>query len=168
MADYMGEHIIRYCKTIYEANRMWPGNGNIVFEEHKNVCSISTEDILYNFHHFKRLEEEKQREQEFKDNIDELQFLVRSFRNKDEFKKLLDFVGRHDYLAPYNAMLAQMQKPGATFIYNGQKWREFGRRPKVNSQNIIILKPFGPVQCVFDIGDTEIIPGMEQLAKKYE
>lgn len=56
-------------------------------------------------------------------------------------------------------MLVQMQKPGATFVFNGKKWKEYGRRPKVNAQKLIILKPFGPVQCVFDYGDTEEISG---------
>lgn len=166
LADYMGEEFIPYCKPVYEMLRSLSKGTNAVFEDYETVYPITTERILIHFKHFKRQQEEKQREREFKENIDELQFLVRSFRNKDEFKKLLDFVGRHDYLAPYNAMLVQMQKPGATFIFNGKKWREYGRRPKINAQCIIILKPFGPVQCVFDYGDTEIIPGMELLASK--
>ena len=86
-------------------------------------------------------------------------YLVRNYRNSIEFKKLLNFVGRFSYLAPYNAMPVQMQKPGATFVFNGKKWKEYGRRPKVNAQKLIILKPFGPVQCVFDYGDTEEISG---------
>ena len=86
-------------------------------------------------------------------------YLLRNYRNSIEFKKLLNFVGRFSYLAPYNAMLVQMQKPGATFVFNGKKWKEYGRRPKVNAQKLIILKPFGPVQCVFDYGDTEEISG---------
>ena len=86
-------------------------------------------------------------------------YLLRNYRNSIEFKKLLNFVGRFSYLAPYNAMPVQMQKPGATFVFNGKKWKEYGRRPKVNAQKLIILKPFGPVQCVFDYGDTEEISG---------
>lgn len=166
LTDYMGEEFIPYCKTVYEIFRCFPENTNLMFDKHEIVASTPVEQIRFHYHQFKKEQERKQREQEFKENIDELQFLVRSFRNKDEFKKLLDFVGRHDYLAPYNAMLVQMQKPGATFIFNGKKWREYGRRPKINAQCIIILKPFGPVQCVFDYGDTEIIPGMELLASK--
>ncbi len=31
--------------------------------------------------------------------------------------------------------------------------------PELMLKKLIILKPFGPVQCVFDYGDTEEIPG---------
>lgn len=86
---------------------------------------------------------------------------------------MLDFIGSFPYLAPYNAMLVQMQKPGATFVLTGKKWAEYGRQPKLNGQKLIVLKPFGPVQCVFDFEDTEPIPNatevMEEadLIKKY-
>lgn len=158
LTDYMGTDFIPYCKSVYMMLVNSPEFSNIVFN-YENLKKITSQIIESEYNAFVSKQREKLRELEFKENIDELQFLVRSYRNSQEFKKLLDFVGRFNYLAPYNAMLVQMQKPGATFVFNGKKWKEYGRQPRVNAQKLIILKPFGPVQCVFDYGDTEEIPG---------
>lgn len=157
LTDYMGKDFIPYCKSVYMILASSPEFSNIVFN-YENLKEITSQIIESEYNTFVLKQREKQRELEFKENIDELQFLVRSYRNSQEFKKLIDFVGRFNYLAPYNAMLVQMQKPRATFVFNGKKWKEYGRQPKVNAQKLIILKPFGPVQCVFDYGDTEEIP----------
>lgn len=155
LADYMGEDFIPYTKSVYAIFRSLPHNDQKAFNQPEELARISIDDIYKQYHEFVEKQKIRQREQEFKENIDELQFLVRSYRSSDEFKKLLDFIGRFNYIAPYNAMLVQMQKPGATFVLNGKKWASFGRRPKINAQKIIILKPFGPIQCIFDYGDTE-------------
>lgn len=156
LVDYMGADFIPYCKSVYVILRglSYP---NITFESDDELRAITSDNIRCAYNKFKK-EIEKDREKEFKENIDELQFLVKSYRNSDEFRKLLDFVGRFRYLAPYNAMLVQMQKPGATFVFTGKKWFEYGRTPKVNAQKLITLKPFGPVQCMFDYSDTEASP----------
>ncbi len=93
-----------------------PEFSNIVFN-YENLKKITSQIIESEYNAFVSKQREKLRELEFKENIDELQFLVRSYRNSQEFKKLLEFVGRFNYLAPYNAMLVQMQKPGATFVF---------------------------------------------------
>lgn len=158
LTDYMGKDFIPYCKSVYMMLVNLSEFSHIAFN-YEEFQHITPAIIEAEYNAFISKQQEKQRELEFKENIDELQFLVRSYRNTQEFKKLLDFVGHFSYLAPYNAMLVQMQKPGATFVFNGKKWKEYGRRPKVNAQKLIILKPFGPIQCVFDYGDTEEIPG---------
>lgn len=158
LTDYMGKDFIPYCKSVYMMLVNLSEFSNITFN-YEEFQYITPAIIETEYNTFISKQQEKQRELEFKENIDELQFLVRSYRNTQEFKKLLDFVGHFSYLAPYNAMLVQMQKPGATFVFNGKKWQEYGRRPKINAQKLIILKPFGPIQCVFDYGDTEKIPG---------
>lgn len=81
---------------------------------------------------------------------------------------MLDFVGRFNYMAPYNAMLVQMQKPGSTFVFTGKVWAKYGRRPKLNGQRLIVLKPFGPIQCVFDYNDTEPIPSVDKVVDETE
>ena len=158
LTDYMGKDFIPYCKSVYMMLVNLSEFSHIAFN-YEDFKHITPSIIETEYNAFIYKQQEKQRELEFKENIDELQFLVRNYRNSIEFKKLLNFVGRFSYIAPYNAMLVQMQKPGATFVFNGKKWKEYGRRPKVNAQKLIILKPFGPVQCVFDYGDTEEIPG---------
>ena len=172
LVDYMEEDFIPYCKSVYAMLRSldYP---NVTFEKDDELGDITPDVIRNAYHNFLSQQDKLAREKEFKENIDELQFLVKSYRDSNEFKKMLDFIGSFPYLAPYNAMLVQMQKPGATFVLTGKKWAEYGRQPKLNGQKLIVLKPFGPVQCVFDFEDTEPIPNatevMEEadLIKKY-
>lgn len=172
LVDYMEEDFIPYCKSVYAMLRSldYP---NVTFEKDDELRDITPDVIRKAYNNFLSQQEKLAREKEFKENIDELQFLVKSYRDSNEFKKMLDFIGSFPYLAPYNAMLVQMQKPGATFVLTGKKWAEYGRQPKLNGQKLIVLKPFGPVQCVFDFEDTEPIPNatevMEEadLIKKY-
>lgn len=172
LVDYMEEDFIPYCKSVYAMLRSldYP---NVTFEKDEKLGDITPDVIRNAYHNFLSQQDKLAREKEFKENIDELQFLVKSYRDSNEFKKMLDFIGSFPYLAPYNAMLVQMQKPGATFVLTGKKWAEYGRQPKLNGQKLIVLKPFGPVQCVFDFEDTEPIPNatevMEEadLIKKY-
>ena len=165
LVDYMEEDFIPYCKSVYVMLRglSYP---KVVFEEDDKLEGITPDVIRGAYHNFLSKHGELVREKEFKENIDELQFLVKSYRDSNEFKKMLDFIGRFPYLAPYNAMLAQMQKPGATFVLTGKKWAEYGRQPKLNGQKLIVLKPFGPVQCVFDFEDTEPIPNATKVIEK--
>ena len=167
LTDYMGKDFIPYCKSVYMMLASSPEFSNITFN-YEDLKKITSQTIESEYGAFVSQQQKKQRELEFKENIDELQFLVRSYRNSQEFKKLLDIVGRLNYLAPYNAMLVQMQKPGATFVFSGKKWLEYGRRPQINAQKLIILKPFGPVQCVFDYEDTEEIPGALNVLDEVE
>ena len=165
LVDYMEEDFIPYCKSVYVMLRglSYP---KVVFEEDDKLEGITPDVIRGAYHNFLSKQGELVREKEFKENIDELQFLVKSYRDSNEFQKMLDFIGRFPYLAPYNAMLAQMQKPGATFVLTGKKWAEYGRQPKLNGQKLIVLKPFGPVQCVFDFEDTEPIPNATKVIEK--
>lgn len=165
LVDYMEEDFIPYCKSVYVMLRglSYP---TVVFEEDDKLEGITPDVIRGAYHNFLSKQGELVREKEFKENIDELQFLVKSYRDSNEFQKMLDFIGRFPYLAPYNAMLAQMQKPGATFVLTGKKWAEYGRQPKLNGQKLIVLKPFGPVQCVFDFEDTEPIPKATKVIEK--
>ena len=144
LVDYMEEDFIPYCKSVYAMLRSldYP---NVTFEKDEKLGDITPDVIRNAYHNFLSKQEKLAREKEFKENIDELQFLVNSYRDSNEFQKMLDFIGRFPYLAPYNAMLAQMQKPGATFVLTGKKWAEYGRQPKLNGQKLIVLKPFGPV-----------------------
>lgn len=85
------------------------------------------------------LSEEALERQDFKDNIDELQFLVKEYRSTEHFKKMLDFIVKCNWLAPYNAMLVEMQLPGAYMVLNAKDWAKFNRRPKLNARNLVTL-----------------------------
>lgn len=49
-----------------------------------------------------------------------------------------------------------MQRPGCAYVASAEEWRtKFGRRLKSSALPLVILRPFGPVSFVFDVGDTE-------------
>ena len=163
MIGCMGEEICPLCKDLYKELYQVAFTRGFKMDGPEIVDSISEGYLLQTFRDFKEKEkqEELARAVEFKENIDELQFLVRRQRDSKEFKKMLDFVGRSRHIAPYNAMLVEMQRPGATFVFSGKGWRDYGRRVKPKAQQLITLQNFGPVQCLFDFPDTEPIPGVK-------
>lgn len=69
---------------------------------------------------------------------------------------LSELEARFTEYAPFNAMLMHVQKPGVTYVANTTDWaRRFRRRPKQDARPLVILQPFGPVNFVFDVQDTE-------------
>lgn len=160
LTDYMGEDFIPYCRTVYRMLKMVMG-GMADLQSDDVVDAVSDGEIASLFRKRKEDEANRKREEEFKENIDELQFLVRQYRNTDRFKKLISFVSGSRLLSPYNAMLVCLQKPNAKFVMTAKKWRKYGRALKPEAQNIVILRPFGPVQCVYDISDTVAVGGAD-------
>lgn len=81
---------------------------------------------------------------------------VRRYRNKSEFKEMLQFIKGFPCVGPYNAMLVRIQKPGAKFVTSASAWEEtYDRVIKPGARPLLILHPFGPVAFVYDIADTE-------------
>lgn len=92
------------------------------------------------------------------DHVSELEKLlenVEAFRESRNFFERLVFVKQSRYLAPYNAFLVTQQKKNATFVLSEDKWKRMGRFPKQGANPIVIMIPFGPVEFVYDIEDTE-------------
>lgn len=88
--------------------------------------------------------------------LDRLLTDSRPYTKTQDFKKLLDFVARMRNLAPFNAMLLQVQKPGLHFAASAFDWEvRFGRKPKEGAHPLLTLWPFGPVAVVYDVLDTE-------------
>ncbi len=88
-------------------------------------------------------------------NLDLLYQNVKNYRTSAHYKEVMDFCARFRELAPFNAMLVQMQKPGARYVLRESEWKSrYNRCLKPNAQPLIILVPFGPVDYVFEIGDT--------------
>lgn len=161
MMDYLGLAICPYCKELYKElyQVAFMRKHNMLSAELVDGFSESEMKDWFRQFLYEEILQQYEKEKQFKENIDELQFFVRKHRQSSEFQKMLDFVGRSRHLAPYNAMLVEMQKPGSTFVFSGKRWKEYGRRPKPNAQKLITLMNFGPVQCLFDFSDTEPIPG---------
>lgn len=77
------------------------------------------------------------------------------YRISKNFIELLDFINRFPKLSPFNAFLIHMQNSGVELVLSQSKWREYNREVKFNARPMVILVPFGPVEFVFDIADTE-------------
>lgn len=66
---------------------------------------------------------------------------------------------------PVNALLAQLQLPGATFVLPPQRWQEQYHRVVISGQRpIVMLQPFGPVMFMYDVSQTEALPNAPQLS----
>lgn len=67
----------------------------------------------------------------------------------------MEFCQRMKVLAPYNAMVAYIQRPRAKYLLNEGKWKNiFGRGIKPDARPILVLIPFGPLEYLFDVDDT--------------
>lgn len=98
-------------------------------------------------------EEEQDRDRAL---VDQLIAETRLYDSAKALKELLDFTTRLRHLAPFNAMLLHIQKPGLSFAARQQDWlNRFQRRPKRNARPLVILRNFGPVDFVYDVLDTE-------------
>jgi len=88
--------------------------------------------------------------------LDELFKLTYSYKSSKSYYELVKFVTRFWFYSPYNAMLINVQMPGAKFVAPPNRWlRIYGRRIKSGARPIVILQPMGPVMFVFDVSDTE-------------
>lgn len=96
--------------------------------------------------------------------LDELFHAARRYRTSAEFMSLLQFVRGFRWYAPFNAMLIHVQRPGAAYCAPANRWRrEYGRSIRTGAMPMVILQPMGPVMFVFDVGDTEPLPGSAPL-----
>lgn len=70
-------------------------------------------------------------------------------------------------IGAYNALLVQIQRPGAHFVATAHEWAKYGRRVKPGAHRLIVLKPYGPVEFVFEVSDTEGAPLPEQFVHPF-
>ncbi len=93
------------------------------------------------------------------ERLDSLFSGVKGYRSSTNFRAMMEFCQRIKVLAPYNAMLAYIQRPGAKYLLNEGKWKKlFGRGVKPDSRPILVLIPFGPLEYLFDVDDTYALP----------
>jgi hypothetical protein len=96
------------------------------------------------------------REQKKKAEIDRLYQEVVHYRTGREFRKMMEMVKKLPYLSAYNALLVELQKPGAMFVATPTEWLvKYHRSPKPDARPLVILRTFGPVSFVYDYNDTE-------------
>lgn len=100
--------------------------------------------------------------------IDILYDEVREYREIDAFQDMLKSLKPLPNLAPFNAMLVQMQKPGSRWVLSAGQWKDrFGRYPKPGSRPLVIMRPFGPISFVYEYGDTEGREVTDEMIRKH-
>lgn len=99
--------------------------------------------------------------------LDELFDAARKYRTGADLKALFSFLRRLRRYSPYNAMLLHVQMPSATYVATASRWlHDHGRRVLPNARPLVILQPRGPVMFVFDVGETEPLPGAPSLPRE--
>jgi hypothetical protein len=93
-------------------------------------------------------------EDEERSLLDQLLEDSRLYKSSADYLELLEFIARMRNMAPFNALLLQIQKPGMRFAASKHDWRErFGAEVKEDARPLLILWPFGPVALVYDVVD---------------
>ena len=87
--------------------------------------------------------------------LDELFFKSAKYKNSKEYLSLLKFINRFPKISPFNAFLIHAQNSGVQVVLSAKQWEKQGRKIKYNARPLVILIPFGPVNFVYDIADTE-------------
>jgi hypothetical protein len=88
--------------------------------------------------------------------LDQLFQNAGAYRKSSDYQELFQFMRKFPAFAPYNCFLLHVQKPGAAYVATARQWRErFGRTIKPGARPLVILVPFGPVEFVYDVLDTE-------------
>ncbi|MBZ5857555.1 hypothetical protein [Flavihumibacter profundi] len=99
--------------------------------------------------------------------LDELFKSSASYRNSENFFELIKFIKKFPLLSPYNAFLIHMQNRGVEIVLSYKRWRQLGRTIKYDARPMLILVPFGPIEFVYDIADTEGAPIPEALINPF-
>lgn len=93
---------------------------------------------------------------------------ARLYDQSSSYRELLEFVNRLPHIAPFNALLLNIQKPGLRFAAFERDWyNRLNRTVKEGARPLVILWPFGPVAFVYDMEDTEGDPLPDDVAHAF-
>jgi hypothetical protein len=99
------------------------------------------------------------REREDRHALDDLFLRSLAYRRSEEYFKMVQWVAKFPLYRPFNRFLIYQQNPNATLVATPDQWeRNFGRHVRPESRPLVILRPFAPVEFVFDLADTEGAP----------
>jgi len=77
-------------------------------------------------------------------------------KGKDLFLKYFQFLRKVPDHAPFNNTLVFIQNPQCGYYATAKQWlKRFNRTIKKDVRPMVILFPFGPVEFVYDVNDTE-------------
>ena len=89
-----------------------------------------------------------------------------AYQSGAHYRDLLRFVARMRRFSPFNAMLLHRQKPGLSYATTAREWRvRWKRAVTEDARPLVVLMPFGPVGFVYDVQDTEALPGAPALPR---
>jgi hypothetical protein len=86
--------------------------------------------------------------------LDELFGAIDKYRTTEGFRELLAFLRKMPAVGPYNALLLHIQRPGASYVATLRGWAQLDRTVRRDANPLVTLRPFGPVEFVYDIADT--------------
>lgn len=91
--------------------------------------------------------------------LDQLWRDTRAYRQSQAYFDTLRFVSAMREFAPYNAYLLRIQRPLIRYAATAQDWEgKFGRHVRQEDSGVhplVVLRPFGPVEFVYDLKDTD-------------
>ena len=86
--------------------------------------------------------------------LDELFRLTSRYKLSKDYGELLNFMRRFRTYSPYNAVLVNIQMPGARFVASPRRWqRKYHHQIKPGEHPLLMLQPMGPVMFAFDVSD---------------
>lgn len=88
-------------------------------------------------------------------------------RYSREYLARLKFICEDGYLSPFNRNLIFSQKPGATMVASEEQWYiKHKRFLNIDAVPIATIRMGCPVQFVYDVSDTSVISGYEDILLK--
>lgn len=87
--------------------------------------------------------------------------IYRKIIERGEYNDFLTFALRmrkERFYSLYNSGLIYLQRPGAYIVHTETQWNHKGRTVRPEATPIVITIPFGPVEFVYELGDTEGAP----------
>lgn len=99
-----------------------------------------------------------ERLESFDECRDAIQALLRQALRTKGAQAYLDFIDagrRFVHLSVFNAMMVQLQRPGAGVVATKKQWEKLGRYPTPDARPIIVLRPFAPLSFLYEYNDTD-------------
>lgn len=99
---------------------------------------------------------DQKRQQKIYQSINELFVNIFELKESGKMNRYFQFLKKVPDHAPFNNTLVFIQNPDYGYYASANQWeKRFNRTIKKDSRPMVILFPFGPVEFVYDINDTE-------------
>jgi len=100
--------------------------------------------------------EKENKRQTIYESINDLWRDIFDYKETGKLDEYIDFITRIPSHAPFNNTLVFLQNPKCGYYETKRRWKNiFEREVKRDASPMLILKPFGPVDLVYDLSDIE-------------